>query len=257
MGKEIWNKMVWSSNQMTLNDILFKLEFDNEEIWELRENSFLLYKPKSMFEVYEQVFEQLSVDNPNHIIELGIWDAGSLVYWFERFRPNKLIGIDIKKWENNTFFQQYIDQGSLSDRLKTYWNTNQADSDRLHEIIALEFQGNVDLIIDDASHLYEETKTSFEALFPYLKPNGLYIIEDWAWDHWEDFQNPDHPWFKNKPLTSICDDIVRLLGSTGSDLISQISVFQQFIVIKKGQQSLDPRSFRLDDFIITRQNSKK
>ena len=37
----------------------------------------------------------------------------------------------------------------------------------------------LDLVIDDASHLYGPTMASFEVLFPRLRPGGLYVIEDW------------------------------------------------------------------------------
>jgi hypothetical protein len=38
-----------------------------------------------------------------------------------------------------------------------------------------------DIIIDDASHIGELTKTAFWHLFDnHLKPNGLYAIEDWG-----------------------------------------------------------------------------
>ena len=35
-------------------------------------------------------------------------------------------------------------------------------------------------MIDDASHLYNETSASFNVLFPRLRPGGLYVIEDWS-----------------------------------------------------------------------------
>ena len=38
-------------------------------------------------------------------------------------------------------------------------------------------------MIDDASHLLAESRSSFESLFPRLRPGGLYIIEDWNAGH--------------------------------------------------------------------------
>jgi hypothetical protein len=49
---------------------------------------------------------------------------------------------------------------------------------------------NWDLVIDDAAHVYGQTKRSFECLFPTLAPGGLYIIEDWAWEHWKECASP-------------------------------------------------------------------
>ena len=41
----------------------------------------------------------------------------------------------------------------------------------------------IDLVIDDASHRLAETRSSFESLFPHVRPGGLFIIEDWRCDH--------------------------------------------------------------------------
>ena len=54
----------------------------------------------------------------------------------------------------------------------------------LASIVAKEFEGEpIDLVIDDASHLLEPTRASFEVLFPRLRTDGLFVIEDWAWEH--------------------------------------------------------------------------
>ena len=37
-------------------------------------------------------------------------------------------------------------------------------------------------MIDDASHLLDPTRSSFDVLFPLLRPGGVYVIEDWGVD---------------------------------------------------------------------------
>jgi hypothetical protein len=55
-----------------------------------------------------------------------------------------------------------------------------------------------DIIIDDASHIGELTKTTFWHLFHHhLKPGGLYAIEDWGTGYFDDF--PDGKRFDPKP----------------------------------------------------------
>ena len=46
------------------------------------------------------------------------------------------------------------------------------------------FPKGIDLVVDDASHLYEQTKATFAMLFPLVRPGGNYVIEDWSWAHW-------------------------------------------------------------------------
>ena len=52
------------------------------------------------------------------------------------------------------------------------------------EIMDREFgDAPLDLVVDDASHLYDETKVALEVLLPRVRPGGLFIIEDWAADY--------------------------------------------------------------------------
>jgi hypothetical protein len=65
--------------------------------------------------------------------------------------------------------------------VRTFWQTNQADDARLREIVGSEFEGPLDLVIDDASHWLKPTKASFVTLFPSLRQGGVYVVEDWGW----------------------------------------------------------------------------
>lgn len=44
--------------------------------------------------------------------------------------------------------------------------------------------GELDVIIDDGSHVSEDTITSFRTLFPLLKPGGVYVVEDVQTSYW-------------------------------------------------------------------------
>ena len=108
------------------------------------------------------------------------------------------------------------------------------------------------MVIDDASHLYEPTRASFEALFPLCVPGGLYIIEDWAWDHWADFASPDHPWAKEERLTRLVIELIEAAG-TSTQLISSITVYQGFVAVERGQLQLESAAgFDLADQIVRR-----
>lgn len=57
------------------------------------------------------------------------------------------------------------------------------------------------IIIDDASHIGELTKESFNYLFKnFLKNGGVYVIEDWGtgyWKEWPDGKKFDKKLFEN------------------------------------------------------------
>ena len=54
-----------------------------------------------------------------------------------------------------------------------------------------------DIIIDDAAHIGHLAKKSFDVLARgHLKPDGLYVIEDWGTGYWRD-------WPDGVPYTSV------------------------------------------------------
>ena len=118
-------------------------------------------------EIYESYFEKIR-DEKLKIFEIGIADGKSLLTWADYFKNSTIIGIDIhkinpieKKLNKNNI---EIHQGSQSD--KSF----------IEELISK--YKEFDIIIDDGSHLSKDVKKSFELLFPALKDNGLYIVED-------------------------------------------------------------------------------
>ena len=127
------------------------------------------------------------------------------------------------------------------------------------DIVQHEFCGSpLDLVIDDASHLYEPTKASFETLFPMLRPGGIYIIEDWGWAHCKEFQSPDHPYFGGKlALTTLIFELVEATASLQTfihgmkeALIANMSIFKGFAAVERGEiDSVKLADFKLERYI--------
>jgi hypothetical protein len=125
---------------------------------------------------YEKYFEPLRNKKIN-ILEIGVKreidyppfskGACSLKTWKEYFPNANIYGLDIdpmnKKYEE--------------ERIQIYIG-NQGDTEFLNRIG--EEVGHFDIIIDDGAHVNTLTIKAWEGLFPYLAPNGLYIIEDLA-----------------------------------------------------------------------------
>jgi len=93
------------------------------------------------------------------------------------------VGIDLRK--NADAIDRHVQR--CGDRLKVYYETSQSERAKVSKIIDDNFNAPLDLVIDDASHLYEHTKKALDVAFPRLKVGGLYIIEDWNWAH---YNNP-------------------------------------------------------------------
>lgn len=117
---------------------------------------------------YEQMFEPIR-SKPLTILEIGIGGyknpnkgGGSLRMWSEYFPNASVIGLDIEHKEINLPDNVRIEQGSQTD---------------LELLIKLaEKYGGFDIIIDDASHITQNTIISFEALWKHTRI--FYIVED-------------------------------------------------------------------------------
>ena len=135
---------------------------------------------------------------------------------------------------------------------------------KLLSIVHKDFNGQLDLVIDDASHLYTETKKSFEILFPLLKAGGLYVIEDWSWGccpHLPlDFPLPHGTELSRliAELNEATGSIARSLpigeGVTASmkPLIAMMEIFPDFVVLERGPGDPPPSGLLLDDYITRR-----
>ena len=79
-----------------------------------------------------------------------------------------------------------LERKALASTVRVHYGVDQADRSTLHDRLTAEGIGTrqtIDLVVDDASHLVEPTRASFETIFPFLRPGGIYIVEDWAWAH--------------------------------------------------------------------------
>ncbi len=247
----MFKRLVWRPDRMLLGDLVFRLAHYKSESWDGGESCFEFYKIKPLIDQYEAFWSRRPDFRPRNVFELGVWDGGSSAFWFEYFQPAKHVGADLTR-RPDRYFQDYVRSRQLGPRLKIHWGIDQADARTLRKLVASEFDGPLDLVIDDASHLYGPTKASFETLFPLLRPGGLYVIEDWAWGHWPGFHAPGHAWARETPPTRLVTELVEATG-TSTTLISSLVVLQGFVVVERGPIVLpETTAFTLEAHILRR-----
>jgi hypothetical protein len=111
---------------------------------------------------------------------------------------------------------------------------------------------DIDLVIDDASHFYEETKAAFNIVFPFLRPGGLYVIEDWSWAHWQgEWQESENHFADKRPLTNLIFELTMACPSQ-PDIISDVSITRAMAFIKRGRGNLNREEFDISDLYLTR-----
>jgi SAM-dependent methyltransferase len=112
-------------------------------------------------ESYERIFAPIR-KTAAALLEIGVSHGHSLRMWREYFQNAAIIGIDIRKPTLDLagcefYLCSQVDRGLIDKLLK----------DRL-----------LDVVIDDGSHKLPHQIQSCQHLFPYLRPGGIYIIED-------------------------------------------------------------------------------
>lgn len=114
----------------------------------------------------------LMIGGPEHGAPAGraVGPPPSVAMWLDWFPKGRAIGLDVSD------FSAFA--GPRFDFVR-------CDLDRPEEIAAAAAEaarlGPPDIVIDDASHASRHQQAAFLALFPVLKPGGLYLIEDLRW----------------------------------------------------------------------------
>jgi hypothetical protein len=205
-----------------------------------------LYKDRAFLRRLEAVAERVQ---PKQMIEIGILDGGSTIYWQDRFQLERLIAFDIES--DAPHLRRYLERHNLKEVVRTNFAVAQDDGPALRAAIAEQATGSfVDFIVDDASHQYAQTRTSVEILLPFLRPGGAYVIEDWAWGHHASW--PSGLW-ADRPLMSPLLSELTLICGHGSGVIDRIEIDPNFAVLWRGAATLPKNGeFRFADHYMAR-----
>lgn len=129
-------------------------------------NKWHTYHGVNYLHIYQKFLESKRL-NVKTFVEIGVNNGASLKMWQEYF-PNAIIyGIDI-----DPRCKQYE-----SERIKIFIGS-QNDITFLKKI--KKEIGDIDVLLDDGSHITRHQITSFNELYSNIKSGGLYIIEDLA-----------------------------------------------------------------------------
>jgi hypothetical protein len=105
---------------------------------------------------------------PLRLLEIGLYNGGSLRMWREYLPNATLHGMDV---DRRTLAYELEIPGTKV-RL-----VDQADARALRAFVD-ELGGSYDVIVDDGGHTMEQQIVSFEVLFPHVVSGGIYVIED-------------------------------------------------------------------------------
>lgn len=228
--------------------------------------SLVLVKSARMVPRYRELLAPFS---QVRMVELGISQGGSVALLALLARPEKFVAIDLDPTPVQPLLDVLEEKG-LADSVRPYFGVDQSDRRRLVEIVTAEF-GNppLDVVVDDASHLYDPTVASFEVLFPRLAPGGIYVIEDWtckdvfaesiAQAVLADTASGGHHGYREllakqidagapvePPISRLALELALAAGQSDG-AVSEVRIDDEWILVRRGERPLDPEGFRITD----------
>lgn len=135
------------------------------------------------------------------VLEIGVAQGQSVRMWTDYFPNATIHGADISKASETC--QAY------SERIRFHL----LDQSKEAELKNMEQFSPFDLVIDDGNHWWKEQILTFKTLFPYVRPGGIYIVEDTTTSYWGEYRN--HPISAVEFFKTLADE-VHLKGARGS-----------------------------------------
>jgi hypothetical protein len=137
---------------------------DSYDRIKLRSDKWELY-----FDVYEKYFSKFKNNSPT-FVEVGVQGGGSLEAWVDYFgKSSKIYGVDINPLIDKVDGAEIV-IGDQNDPL--FWYN------------FLEKVGEIDCFLDDGSHYVEHQITTFNYVWPKIKPGGIFMCEDTCTSYW-------------------------------------------------------------------------
>ncbi len=186
---------------------------------------------------YQRYFAPLRTARIN-LLEIGVGGyentqsgACSLRIW-KRYFPNaRIVGIDL------------FDKTKLSEPRIDIRVCDQTDAAKLKRLS--DEYGGFDIIIDDGSHINEHVIKTFHTLFPLLRQNGIYAIEDTQTSYWPGYGGGVErsgtlmAFFKSLTdgLNHVEYPVAGYTPSYFDQNIVEMAFFHNLIIIRKGSYS--------------------
>jgi predicted O-methyltransferase YrrM len=169
------------------------------------------------------------------ILEVGVFRGGSMVYFDRVYRPDLVVGVD---WHADPLprLREYIASQAFSE-MHLHQGVHQASRADMEWVIDRHFKDGVDLVVDDASHWYEETKATFEIVFPHVRPGGVYVVEDPDWASGP-LAYPGSPWHGKRDCMPLYEEL-KALSERSPELMPEVAILPGFFYVRRGEASAD------------------
>lgn len=214
-------------------------------------SQFVVLKPRWMIERYAALATDLP--SPN-VVEIGIFRGGSTALLALLLSPRKLVALEIDH-EPAPDLSAFLERSARGDRVRAVYGVDQSDRPGLEGAVEREFgREDLDLVVDDGSHLLRPSTVSFNVLFPRLRPGGWYVLEDWSKEHALEEAITRSPQLLAElaanpnlrmppvPMSRLVLEIV-LGAASSSEIFARVEILQSWVAIQRGPARLDRATF--------------
>jgi SAM-dependent methyltransferase len=140
--------------------------------------------------IYDNIFKSKR-NKEVDFLEVGIWKGVGMASFLEYFPKGNIYGLDI-------FTRIKPEEIPILKNPRTSWIKADSTHPSCMPLVKL-FNTKFDFILDDGAHWPEANKLTFRHLKKFLKPDGVYIIEDvWPMERMTNSQL-NHKWLKQHP----------------------------------------------------------
>lgn len=229
---------------------------------------FTIQKNQAIIDLYVALCPQVQ---QGRIVELGVADGGSTALLALLTSPTKLVACEFSPTPLPAL-AAFIERHGLTDQVRPYFATDQGNRTALQQIVEDEFgAAPLDLVVDDASHVYDKTLASFEVLFPRLRPGGTFVIEDWATQYIvaqaivEAQADPASAAYATvraqyeaalrigapprPPLARLAIELF-LVSIRAPEVVAAVTMNHHWLTVQRGPAPLEHPSFRLADWYL-------
>lgn len=211
-----------SSERAVLNGVPIRVAVGDVKDLRTTDEEVVVLKGRTFFEDYVRLCPA-----PKNILEVGVFEGGSALILASMYPNARIVGLDIRG--QNPAVLQHIDRMGYGDRVSINYEVSQADEAAVLRVMDT-LDDLPDLVIDDASHMYGLTRSTFEVIFPRLRPGALYVIEDWGWGHWP---NAAFDGWKGETLSNLVFELV-MASASNSALVKEVLVNGRYAAIRRG-----------------------
>jgi hypothetical protein len=129
-----------------------------------------VHKPPAFIAKIDALLQPVA---PRRMAEVGVFHGGSTIYWQWQYDLDLLIAFE--KEPTAPPLTNYLHRNGLSDRVRVHFGVSQDDTARMRAALLHDLGGELlDVVNDDASHQYAETRSTVETLLPFVRRRGLY-----------------------------------------------------------------------------------